>query len=208
MIDLTHMIQENMPVYPGTKPPEIKVETTIGKNGFEERLITMFSHTGTHMDTPCHILEGGKSLSDYEISDFTGRGALIDVRGMETVSLSYVQSYEAELAKADFAVLMSGWSKRWGEDRYFTNYPVLSPEATLYLVQCGLKGICVDMISVDPVDTVDFENHKIIFGNGMLIVENLANLDKLEGQDFVLSCIPLNIERGDGSPVRAFAIFD
>ncbi|MGD9808039.1 MAG: cyclase family protein [Deferribacterales bacterium] len=206
MIDLTHMIQENMPVYPGTKPPEIKVETTIGKNGFEERLITMFSHTGTHMDTPCHIMEGGRSLSDYDISDFTGRGVLIDVRGMEIVSLSYIKSYEAELKGADFAVLMSGWSKRWGDDRYFTNYPVLSEEASLFLAKSGLKGICVDMISVDPVDTVDFGNHKIFFGHEMLIVENLANLDKLEGKEFAISCLPLNIERGDGSPVRAFAI--
>jgi kynurenine formamidase len=62
------------------------------------------------------------------------------------------------------------------------------------------------MISVDPVDTVDFSNHKIFFGHEMLIVENLANLDKLEGKEFAISCLPLNIERGDGSPVRAFAI--
>jgi len=104
------MIQENMPVYPGTKPPEIKIETTIGANGFEERLITMFSHTGTHMDAPCHIIEGGKSLSDYDISDYTGKGVLIDVRGMETVALSYIKGYEKELQEADFAVLHSGWS--------------------------------------------------------------------------------------------------
>jgi len=200
------MIQENMPVYPGTKPPEIKIETTIGANGFEERLITMFSHTGTHMDAPCHIIEGGKSLSDYDISDYTGKGVLIDVRGMETVALSYIKGYEKELQEADFAVLHSGWSTRWGQDRYFNGFPVLANDAALYLAKSGLKGVCVDMISVDSVDTVDFTNHKIFFSHEMLIIENLANLNMLEGKDFVISSIPLHIARGDGSPVRAFAI--
>jgi len=62
------------------------------------------------------------------------------------------------------------------------------------------------MISVDSVDTVDFTNHKIFFSHEMLIIENLANLNMLEGKDFVISSIPLHIARGDGSPVRAFAI--
>ncbi|ADD69116.1 cyclase family protein [Denitrovibrio acetiphilus DSM 12809] len=206
MIDLTHMIKEGMPVYPGTLSPEIKVETTIASEGFEERLITIFSHTGTHMDAPSHILDGRRSLSDFDISDFAGHAVMIDVRGMDTVSASYIRSYEKELRGAHFAVLFSGWSSKWGEQSYFENYPVLEADAAGVLAASGVKGVAVDMISVDPVDTVTFENHKIFLNRNMIIVENLTNLHLLEGKEFVLNCIPLRIEYGDGSPVRAFAM--
>lgn len=58
-IDLTHTIEENMPVYPGTEPPKIVEATTVEVEGFAEKLLTLFSHTGTHMDAPAHMLKRG-----------------------------------------------------------------------------------------------------------------------------------------------------
>lgn len=55
VIDLTHTIYENMPVYPGTDRPKLEIANTYEKNGFRETLLTMFSHTGTHMDAPAHL---------------------------------------------------------------------------------------------------------------------------------------------------------
>ncbi|PLX69264.1 MAG: hydrolase [Denitrovibrio sp.] len=206
IIDLTHEIVEGMPVYPGTEPPEIKIATTIEKDGFEERLITMFSHTGTHMDAPCHILKGGSTLSDFDISDFTGRAVLIDVRGMNEVTVEHVQKYSGELENAKFAVLHSGWDKLWGTPEYFKNFPVLNDSAAELLATFDLKGICMDMISIDPADTVTYANHRIIFKKGLVIVENLRGLESIGTEVFELTCLPLNIKGGDGSPVRAFAL--
>jgi kynurenine formamidase len=51
-----------MPVYPGTEPPEFLVPCTIAVDGFTEKKLTLYSHTGTHMDAPAHILEGAPTL--------------------------------------------------------------------------------------------------------------------------------------------------
>jgi kynurenine formamidase len=40
----------------------------------------------------------------------------------------------------------------------------------------------------------------------MVIVENLINLDKIPEGVFVFSALPLKIQNGDGSPIRAVAI--
>lgn len=56
IIDLTHFISEDMPVYPGTEQPKLKQANTYEKDGFKETLMTMYSHTGTHMDPPNHLL--------------------------------------------------------------------------------------------------------------------------------------------------------
>lgn len=205
IIDLTHEIMEQMPVYPGTEPPKIEVVTTIDRDGFEERLLTMFSHTGTHMDAPSHIIKGAETLSDFDVSDFAGAAVLIDVRDMKSVDAGYIRSHAHMLAKAEFAVLFSGWDRYWGSSAYFENYPVLTPEASELLCSYGLKGICMDMISIDPADTETFDNHKIIFGGGMFVVENLKSLDMIGEKKFLLTCLPMNIKGGDGSPVRAFA---
>lgn len=73
IIDLTHFIEEKMPVFPGTEPPRIIQKNTIKKDGFAEKLFTMYSHTGTHIDAPSHMIEGGHSLNDFSIEKFIGK---------------------------------------------------------------------------------------------------------------------------------------
>ena len=45
VIDLTHTIKENMPVFHGTEPPKLAPASTFETDGFRETLLTMFSHT-------------------------------------------------------------------------------------------------------------------------------------------------------------------
>ena len=54
--DLTHTIQNDMPVYPGTEQPKLTTACTIQEVGYRETLLHMYSHTGTHMDAPAHMI--------------------------------------------------------------------------------------------------------------------------------------------------------
>ena len=65
VLDLTHTIAENMPVYPGTETPIFAGANTYEKDGFKETMLSMFSHTGTHMDAPAHMLLDGAALDSY-----------------------------------------------------------------------------------------------------------------------------------------------
>ena len=58
VIDLTHTIRADMPVYPGTEPPKFEPANSYEKDGFQETLLSMFTHTGTHMDPPAHLFAG------------------------------------------------------------------------------------------------------------------------------------------------------
>jgi arylformamidase len=62
VIDLSHPFSEDMPVYPGTESPEIVEACTITGHGFAEKRLRLFSHTGTHLDAPAHILSGAVTL--------------------------------------------------------------------------------------------------------------------------------------------------
>lgn len=42
------------------------------------------------------------------------------------------------------------------------------------------KGIGIDAISIDAVDTVDFDNHYVFLNQNFIIIENLTNLVKFQ----------------------------
>lgn len=75
VIDLTHVISPEMPVYLGTEGPRLTPVFTCEKDGFRETLLSMFSHTGTHMDAPAHVLSGRTTLDAFPVSQFVGSAA-------------------------------------------------------------------------------------------------------------------------------------
>jgi len=114
----------------------------------------------------------------------------------------------ALLEGCEFVLFHTGWSRLWGKETYFEGFPVLAPAAAHWLADRELKGIGFDAVSVDPVGSADYPNHRILFRKGMLSIENLTGLEPLIGRRFLFSCLPLKIEEADGSPVRAVAILD
>jgi arylformamidase len=210
VIDLSHEISEGMPVYPGTEGPRLERANTIERDGFAEKLITMYSHTGTHMDAPGHIVAGAPTLDRLEVGRFVGRAAIADASGFAggLLPASFIESIAESLRGLDYLVLRSGWSRLWGGPGYFTGFPVLSEDAARLVCGLGLKGIGLDSISADAVGAVGLPVHRILLGAGLVIVENLANLEAVGARAFTFSCLPLKLPDCDGSPVRAVALID
>ncbi len=209
ILDLTHAVCAGMPVYPGTEPPRLVDAWSIEGVGFAEKRLTLFSHTGTHVDAPAHIIQGGATIDQFPVDRFRGKGCLLDVRPLSgrDIDRAMVSALNPRIRETDFVLLRSGWSDRWGDKGYFRGYPVLTREAARWMAQFGLKGIGVDMISVDTEDTVDFPIHRIFLSRNILIIENLTNLASLPPRMFDFWCMPLKIEGGDGSPIRAAAVY-
>lgn len=209
VLDLTHDLTETMPVYPGTEPPRITQATTIAREGFAEKRISLYSHTGTHMDAPAHMVAGARTLDAFEAAHFVGPGAVLDVSSCRegTIGVEWIEPHAERLRGLSFVLLRSGWSKRWGQPSYFEGFPVLTEEAARLLCTLGLHGIGLDMLSVDPVASQDFPIHNLLLRQGYVIVENLTNLEALDPAPFLFSCLPLKIPAADGSPVRAVALY-
>ncbi|MBB6481564.1 cyclase family protein [Spirochaeta isovalerica] len=207
LIDLTHTLSEDMPVYPGTEKPVFLKGNTIEEDGFAEKKITMFSHTGTHMDAPAHLMAGRPSLDDFPIDKFSGRACLFDFSGQDskTIDIADLTVIEPVLEHCDFLLIRTGWDRFWGTEQYFSDFPVLTEQAALWLSKVPLKGIGIDAISVDPVETTDFTVHRKLLNKNFVIIENLTNLDRLPEYGFSFSAYPLKIQSADGSPVRAVA---
>ena len=113
------------------------------------------------------------------------------------------------MAAADFLLLHTGFEDKMGSGAYLKDFPVLSQEAARRLTEAGLKGIGVDAISVDPVESAECPIHKIILGGGMVIMENLRGLCQLPFKvPFCLTALPLALKGADGAPVRVMAVLE
>lgn len=208
IIDLTHKIEESMPVYPGTEGPTLTAACLYERDGFRELLMNMYTHTGTHIDAPAHMLEKGLTLDVLPVEQFIGPAMVIDVRGQNVIPAKVFVEIKDQLIHVDFVLIRTGWDKKWGDKAYFENFPVLSKEAVEYLCEYDLKGFGVDAISVDSMSSKSFEVHKILLKKNMVMVENLKGLEKLGDGIFTLSILPLNVKGADGSPVRAIGMIN
>ena len=204
--DLTHTIRNDMPVYPGTEQPRLTTACTIEEVGYRETLLHMYSHTGTHMDAPAHMLPDGATLDSYAPEKLAGAAVVVDCRGEKAISLPLLQRYD--LSGVDFVLFCTGWDKKWGTPAYYENFPCLTAEAAAYLAALPLKGVGEDSISLDPCDSTDFPNHITLMKVDFINTENLTGLDALLGRRFTFVTLPLKFENADGCSCRAIAMED
>jgi kynurenine formamidase len=212
LIDLTQLLNKNMAVYPDTAPPTFEVTNTVEKDGYREHHISMFSHTGTHIDAPSHIFHIGRSLDQFTVDQFIGKAIVIDCIGRNEISLEYLQTFESKIAKVDFILFYTGWQDKWNTKEYSEDCPVPTKEAATWLTKFNLNGVGVDAFSLDKINSAlavneeSLPNHHILLGKEILLIENLTNLDKLPDEPFTFQCFPLKIENAEGSPIRAVAV--
>jgi arylformamidase len=205
LIDLSHIIDENISVFPGTEKPVFERKEI---EGYPEVKMTMYTHTATHMDAPIHIIKGARTLDELPIDKFMGTAIVIDCKHLErkNITLDFLKPFEEKIKKVEFILFNSGWSAKWKTEDYYEGFPTLTVEAATWLIQFKLKGIGLDSISLDPVPDLTLPNHKIVLAREILIIENMTNLDSLPNTEFIFQCLPLKIEKADGSPIRAVAI--
>lgn len=207
IVDLTHMMHAEMPVFPGSPQPSFQVVHTIPEHGFSQLDIHTYTHMGTHIDAPFHMVAEGKTLDELPIDQFIGKASIIDLKGLgkKWLDVEDLTSYEEKIEEVDFVILDLGWADKWGQPAFFRNFPCLNREAARWLTQFDLKGVGMDTCSVDPIDAEVYHIHHTLLGKGMTIIENLTNLREVKSMYFQFQCFPLKIKKADGCPVRAVA---
>lgn len=209
---MTHTISENMTVYPGTDPPKLELESTYEKDGFKETLLTVSSHTGTHMDSPSHLFAGRTNLDSFKIEQFIGKALVIDcsnLKGKSKITMEYIQKVKQKVHGAQFILFYTGWDKKWGTKSYFEKYPCITEEVCNYLIYSKKKGLGLDTISVDSILDENLTIHRKLLGaTDMVIIENLTGLDKLGKELFTLYALPIKYDNSDGGPARVIGVLD
>ena len=212
IVDLTRTVCASMPMFPSSEKPKLAAIASCSKDGFSETLLTLSSHTGTHMDAPAHVYAGRPTLDRLPATQFTGRALVIDCSDLaegERIGIARVTRRGHLAEKADFLLFRTGWDKRWGKKSYFGDYPCIDEEVADYIAASGKKGVGVDVMGIDPIADEKLTIHKRLFKTrDLVIIENLCCLEEIEAGLVTFFALPLKFSKSDGAPVRAAAILD
>ena len=203
--DLTRLITNDILVWPGTPQPVIGEGSTLERDGFRETRLDIFSHVGTHMDAPAHMLDGAATLDELPVNTFWGTAWVLDASKYEAGSKIPPEALDSFPEGADFLLVSTGWELYWNKPEYFGAFPHLAPETVRRALELGVRGIGVDTMGIDPMTDSSYTNHFIMFRAGRVIIENLCNLAPIRGETVKFAALPLKFENSDGAPVRAVA---
>jgi kynurenine formamidase len=235
IVDLSMPVHMDMLTFPRVPPPAMCVYE--GHTEFDERigaaefgvdsltasyLVVQNDHVGTHLDARKHIVPdaGGPEtipleycVSDGVLLDFTDRapGDIISAADVEAAlgRIGY------EVKERDIVLIHTGAGAYNTEERYRTDHPGMSAEATRWLIDRGVRLMGCDAITFDPPVWAMFEKqkfweaHRVMWDEEYWHLENLMNLDQIgRPHGFQLIVMPVKWVGTTAAPVRAVAIVD
>lgn len=200
--DLTAKITEKTVVFPGDPTFKSKAVSSIDEScAFGLSKMSMGNHMGTHIDFPAHVIQGGKTSSDYDIDHLFGEGLILELpKEAMSVSRSFLDQQNDDL-KDKIVFFKTSNSKISKQAGFTENYVYIEPDAAKALLEKKVKIVGIDYISVDAYSEEKLPVHNLLLSNGVLIVENL----ELKGVDpgkCYLQIAPLNVDQVDGVPAR------
>jgi len=213
ILDLTLTISNRIPTFPGSPQPNFIPWEKIKDDGYNLELLFLSSHTGTHLDAPYHFLEKGAKIHEISLKKLVSNAVLIKSRkkSNESVTKTDIQKFEkkhGKIASFSSVIFYTGWQRNLQKKYYFTKNPGLSVSAAKYLASKKVSLVGIDSPSIDLGTDSKFSVHQIFAKKGILIVENLANLEKIKSSKFHLVVLPLKLKNATGSPVRAIAFVE
>ena len=214
--------------------PGMTVDELPDREGWAIEWIKLSTHCTTHLDAPYHFAStmdhGKRAITIDEVPlDWCFRpGVKLDFRHFPDGYVATARDIEDELrrighalAPLDIVVVNTAAGQAYGQPDYVARGCGMGREATLYLLERGVRITGTDGWSWDApfVHTREkyaatgdpaliWEGHKTGREIGYCHIEKLHNLEALPATGFTLSCFPVKVRGGSAGWTRAVAIVE
>jgi arylformamidase len=191
-------------VYPGDPEPQIAPVRRIANGDVANlSLLTMGSHTGTHVDAPYHFIPDGARLGQVSMDRMVGEALVADLRGRASIDAAALRS--VPLHDGDILLCLTDNSARWAAPSFQRDFTYLTKDAADLLVERGVRAVGIDYLSIEQFGSPDFPVHHRLLGEGVFVIEGL-DLGAVTPGRYTLVCLPLKFPDLDGAPARAILL--
>jgi len=180
---------------------------------------TLFNHGGTHVDAPNHMDRAAKGIDALRLSSVVGPIRILDFRSRPKdvpIELAAVRAYDVH--PGDVVIMLVSYQPPTRPDE-IPSFAYLSKEAAEYLATLPIRAIGTDALSVESFRQIygllekgvkGYEElapiHHAFLPREIPIIEGLVNVDQLVSEsNSIFVGLPLKVQNGDGSPIRAVA---
>lgn len=215
--------------FPGLEPSDLPAS-----EAWAIEKVELITHNGTHLDAPYHFastMNGGEraiTIDEVPLDWCFQPGVKLDFRNFAAGYVVTAADVEAELARIghtlqplEIVLINTAAGQRYGHDDYVDAGCGMGKEATLYLLERGVRVTGTDGWSWDAPFSATareyartgnaeliWEGHKAGIEIGYCHLEKLHNLEALPATGFMVSCFPFKIRGASAGWTRAVAIFD
>ncbi|MGQ9633549.1 MAG: cyclase family protein [Bryobacteraceae bacterium] len=233
-IDLSMPVHNGMVSFPRVVPPTLEMYETWQE--FAERIgaaeygvhwltahckVMLGDHVGTHVDSLRHMRADAPGPEGIPLEYCYGDGVCLDFRHLPVGSGIGVEDVQEALDKIgyqikplDIVLIHTGAGKLQKTEAYLTEHSGMTAEATIWLIDQGVKMMGIDAVTFDPPVRAMFEHkkfweaHRVMLEREYYHVENMTNLDQLPPFGFKISVFPIKWVNTTAAPVRAVAIVE
>ena len=201
-IDVSVTLRDGMVHWPDNPPVSITRQLDISKgDAANVSMLSMGSHTGTHMDAPLHFIPEGKGLDEMDLEATMGPARVIQIDDPVAVMAEVLN--EHDIRSGERILFKTRNSDRpWVEQPFDEDFVYVSAGAAAHLAARGVRLVGVDYLSVGGFKSDGVETHTALLEAGIWVIEGL-DLSSVSAGDYELICLPLKILGSDGAPARA-----
>ena len=219
LVDLTLDIYKGMPSL-GATPTywtranhELTSHFYKGELSYQSHSLFLSEHAGTHLDPPYHFDELGPAIDDLPLASLLVRARVLDLTHKKPLEPIGPEDLQAALTRAgttiepgDGAVVWTGHSRNYYTRPDYGDYrPFITAEGAAWIVARKPAIAITDLVGLDePVDLTT-PVHNALLRGGLCMLQVTTNLDRVRDGEWWIGAFPINIVRGTGAPLRAFA---
>lgn len=196
--DVSMTIEESMAVYKNKeeKKPRIRVVQDFDTSSARESRVDMDVHTGTHVDSPLHMLPDGGTMDTLPLENLVGPCRVLDCTKVESgIGRKDLEAYE--VSAGEFILLKTRNSFR---DDFDFEFVYLTADGAEYLAALGIRGVGIDALGVERSQP-GHPTHKTLFRAGVIIMEGLRLQAVAEGSYFMVAA-PIKLRETEAAPAR------
>lgn len=179
------------------KQPTLSTET---KGYVTETRIDLNVHTGTHIDSPLHMIPGGKTFETISIEKLVGPCKVLDLNKVEE-RITKADLEPFEINKNDFLLFKT---KNSDDEGFNFNFVFLTADGAKYLAEKGIRGVGTDALGIERSQE-GHPTHKTLFNDDIIIIEGLR-LKDVDPGEYLMVAAPLKVTGIDAAPARVLLL--
>jgi arylformamidase len=207
--DVSAPLGPDLPSWPGNAGFQRDVVASFGAgDGVTLSEFSFSAHTGTHMDAPCHFIEGGAGIEALAMDSLYGPAQVIGLEhlsGPITAASLDGAGIPVETQRLLAKTRNSGWSRSGAG--FQEDFIALDASAAQWCVENGIRLIGIDYLSIEPFGSGKngYPTHKTLLGAGVVILEGL-DLAGVTPGFYSVAALPLLVPGSDGAPARVILL--